>query len=340
MKSNRFQEKISYNSSWRIVFASLFVLLVVLVIFGLPKLLNTPSNTENNTGGSSDNKNSYSGLPSDNFSSENPSSSSPSTPDILIASSTPIVSDIQSNVFEINESKISTSSTLNISPTPTSSTPSKISTSSETLVKTRILQIVPFTSQAPLGEWNDDRFQDGCEEASVLMAMKWAKGGSIKLDKAGLDKVRSEILDIVAYEQKILSNYHDTSAADTLEYLIKGYFTYTRAEVKQDITITDLIKELEAGNIIIAPTNGRLLKNPNFTAPGPERHMLVIIGYDYKNKKFITNDPGTRRGAGYQYPEEILEEAIADYPSGWHKIAENRPKNVIIIKALVNQKSL
>jgi hypothetical protein len=32
---------------------------------------------------------------------------------------------------------------------------------------------VPFTSQAPLGQWKDERQQDGCEEASAAMAMAW-----------------------------------------------------------------------------------------------------------------------------------------------------------------------
>ena len=34
-----------------------------------------------------------------------------------------------------------------------------------------VLLNVPFTSQAPFGEWSDPRHQDGCEEAAALMAV-------------------------------------------------------------------------------------------------------------------------------------------------------------------------
>jgi hypothetical protein len=44
--------------------------------------------------------------------------------------------------------------------------------------------------------------------------------------------------------------------------------------------------------------------------------MLVVIGYDSINKKFITNDSGTKRGKDYQYSEKVLFDAIWEYPSG------------------------
>jgi hypothetical protein len=44
--------------------------------------------------------------------------------------------------------------------------------------------------------------------------------------------------------------------------------------------------------------------------------MLLVIGYDPLTRKFITNDPGTRKGAGYRYDESVLFDAIWEYPSG------------------------
>jgi hypothetical protein len=44
--------------------------------------------------------------------------------------------------------------------------------------------------------------------------------------------------------------------------------------------------------------------------------MLLIIGYDPETQEFITNDPGTHRGAGYRYAEDTLFDAIWEYPSG------------------------
>ena len=45
-------------------------------------------------------------------------------------------------------------------------------------------QAVPFTSQAPTGQWSDERQQDGCEEASALMAMYWVQGKSLSSQEA------------------------------------------------------------------------------------------------------------------------------------------------------------
>ena len=195
------------------------------------------------------------------------------------------------------------------------------------LAKSNILLPVPFTVQAPQREWKDSRFQDACEETSVLMAIKWAKGK--KLGTA--QEVHNEIIKMAAYQTKNYKNYHDTSAADTGIRLLSGYFKYDQWEIKEDITIKEIITYLEKGKLIIVPTDGRLLKNPYFTAPGPERHMLVIKGYDYKTKRFITNDPGTKKGENYQYSEKILYSAIGDYPSGYHEKILKIKKNAIII---------
>ena len=98
-----------------------------------------------------------------------------------------------------------------------------------------------------------------------------------------------------------------------------------------DVSIAGMIAELEAGNIIIAPTNGRKLNNPNFSNLGPERHMVLIRGYDYNKKEFITNDPGTKRGEAYRYPEKNLFNAIRDYPTGNHVPIKISKKTMIII---------
>lgn len=200
-----------------------------------------------------------------------------------------------------------------------------------TSAKDNILLSVPFTVQAPEQEWKDSRFQDACEEASVLMAVKWAKGEKIVLDKAGRRAVHNEIIKMADYQQKKYKNYHDTSAADTASRLLSGYFKYEKWEIKKDITIKEIISYLEKGKVVIVPTDGRLLKNPYFTAPGPERHMVLIKGYDYATKRFITNDPGTKRGENYRYPEKVLYSAIVDYPTGYHEKILKIKKNAIVI---------
>lgn len=179
----------------------------------------------------------------------------------------------------------------------------------------RIAYAVPFTSQAPLGQWEDDRYQDGCEEASVLMAMRWVQGKK----SIAAQEATTQIEAMAAFEQNNYGTYHDTSAEDTLARIITGYFHYTKASVKTGIGAKDIRDALYAGNVVILPLNGQKLGNPNFTRPGPERHMLIVIGYDPVTDEFITNDNGTRKGAGYRYKTRVLEGALLNYPTGYHQ---------------------
>lgn len=171
---------------------------------------------------------------------------------------------------------------------------------------------VPFTSQAPFGEWKDERQQDGCEEASAAMAMAWV-GGEKNISK---DNWKLRILILSNFENKKYGEYRDVALQDMVNWLFNDYFHYEKADVKAVGSAADILSELEKGRVVLIPANGRALKNPNFTAPGPERHMLLIKGYDYKTKEFITNDSGTRRGENYRYPQKTVFEAIRPYKTG------------------------
>lgn len=197
----------------------------------------------------------------------------------------------------------------------------------DNLKEKTIWQEVPFTSQAPNGNWQDERQQDACEETAALMAVKWARG-----EKIDRQKIEKEIIAIAEFEKKKYKNFKDTSAFDTAERIIKGYYGYKNIEVRENITASDIVNELVKNNLVIIPTNGRKLKNPYYTYPGPERHNLLIIGYDFSKKEFITNDPGTRRGKNYKYNEKIIEKAMRDYPTGYHLPIKELKKRIIIIK--------
>lgn len=187
---------------------------------------------------------------------------------------------------------------------------------------------VPFTPQAPLAEWEDSRQQDGCEEASALMAVYWARGKTLTAKTA-----KEQILKMADYQEKKYGSYIDTSAIDTAERLIAGYFGYKNVKVVYDMGIERMVDELEKGNIIIVPTNGQKLYNPFYNPPGPERHNLLLKGFDYNTDEFITNDPGTKRGEDYRYSQKILYNAIVDYPTGDHEpIIEVRKAMIVVGK--------
>jgi len=185
---------------------------------------------------------------------------------------------------------------------------------------------VPFTAQAPFGDWSDIRQQNGCEEASVLMAISYMRGQNFTKQEA-LD----EILKMDAYAEANYGFHLDISAKDTVQ-LAKDYFNYTNVEYKTNITVQDIKMELYRGNLVIVPADGRILNNPYFSGEGPEYHMLVIVGYDPFSDEFITNDPGTRNGKGFRYSSTNLYSAIADYPSGYHIPRSDISKTMIIIE--------
>lgn len=185
---------------------------------------------------------------------------------------------------------------------------------------------VPFTSQAPSAKWGDDTFQNSCEEASLVMAAHWLSGEPLTKDIA-----EKEIVALSAFERKLFGHAVDTSAKDTAQ-LFHDYYGYAIPEVRYDVSISAIREALSAGSVVIVPTNGRKLGNPNFKAPGPLTHMLVVMGYDAEKKEFVTNDPGTRLGKGYRYAESILFEAIRDYPTGRHLPITAETKAMLIVR--------
>ena len=189
-----------------------------------------------------------------------------------------------------------------------------------------ILYDVPFTAQAPLGNWDDPRQQLGCEEASALMAVYWAQGKTLTLGEA-----EREIIAISEYEKATYGEFRDTSAQDTVNWILKDYFQYDNVDLFYDITTEDIKRELIRGNVVIVPVNGQKLGNPFYTPPGPDVHMFVVIGYDAKTKEFIVNDPGTRRGKNFRYTDEVLAGAMYDYETGLHEpVPEIRTAMIVV----------
>jgi len=189
-----------------------------------------------------------------------------------------------------------------------------------------ILQNVLFTSQAPFSRWIDLRQEDGCEEASSFMAVKWALGQTFTKQNA-----EDAITGSSGYTLKKYGEYRDVSSIDTLNWIIKDYFKYPNAAQKKNATKADIINELSKGNVIIAPMNGQALHNPNFVQPGPPHHMLLIKGYDPIKNVFITNDPGTRKGDSYEYNADLLYGAIRDYATGLLVPDTAVNKNIIVV---------
>lgn len=170
---------------------------------------------------------------------------------------------------------------------------------------------VPFVAQAPFAEWNDRRQHEACEEAAVYMALKWVNN-----ETGDLTEARNEFIAASDWQRDQFGYYHDTSAEDTLQRLIKTYYNYEDADLHYDITVQDIKTVLRDRKIVLVPVNGRALGNPFFSPPGPLRHMVVVVGYDADTDEYITHDPGTRRGANMRYTAARLQNSLGDYISG------------------------
>lgn len=183
---------------------------------------------------------------------------------------------------------------------------------------------VPFTAQAPTANWDDPFYQSGCEEASLLMTLRWAQNKSITQQDA-LDTIASFSVEI----ENEFGTAVDLSLRDLATFASR--FDELAVAYRTSVTVDEMIAKITAGNLLIVPVNGRKLDNPYFTSPGPLYHMLVVRGYDPATQEFITNDPGTRFGEGYRYTASILFSAMQDYATGNHVQIYPNAKVMIVI---------
>jgi len=186
---------------------------------------------------------------------------------------------------------------------------------------------VPFTSQAPFGQWEDLVFGGACEEASIVMAMNWIKGNNTLTKNQATEEIQS----LADFQKEKYGYFYDTSAADTVK-IIKEFYGYNSISLRYDVAVDDIIAELEKGNILIVPVNGQKLNNIFYTPPGPIAHMLVVTGYDSQTKEIITNDPGTLRGENFRYNKDVFDNALADYPSGYYESTSIVRSAMIVIE--------
>jgi hypothetical protein len=183
---------------------------------------------------------------------------------------------------------------------------------------------VPFTTQAPHANW-DMPYQEACEEAAALMAIRYVFGNPI-FDAEDAD---AGILDLVKANEDILG-YPADQTAKQLRDLILEIDPKIPVALLSHPSVDDLRKELSQGNVVIVPAAGRKLLNPFYRQPGPLYHMIVLRGYT-EDGYFITNDPGTKKGEGYLYPFDVVMEAMGDWNNGKPEKGE---KVVLVLQPL------
>lgn len=189
---------------------------------------------------------------------------------------------------------------------------------------------VPFVPQAPFGDWSQP-WQDACEEASVLMAVSWAR--SMPLTPA---LAYEEIPAIATYEESVLGYHQDTNIEETKHLFTDFYHYQNVTALTRAVSVERIRQELARGNLVIVPLAGAVLarENLHFTSP-PHYHMVVVRGYDDATQQFITNEPGTRFGNGFRYSYKILFEAIHDWTGSPETILEGG-KAMLIVRPVLS----
>ena len=194
-----------------------------------------------------------------------------------------------------------------------------------------IVQDVPFTSQAPFAEWWNILYQEGCEEASIIMAIAWATSQAA----ISPEDANAQILAIADFEQKEFWTYMHASIYD-IATTMSDYLWFYDHTIVENISKIELIQYIRDWHIVMVPTSGRDLKNVHYTPPGPRNHIILIIGYDAAKNEFITNDSGTKNGASYRYNEDLIFSAIGYYATSatdsGSLIDKTRKSGIIITK--------
>ena len=174
---------------------------------------------------------------------------------------------------------------------------------------------VPFTPQAPLGNWADR--QHTCEEASLVMVDRYLHG-----DHSGT-LIDAHTADSAINQVTTWKPAQDLTTQQVGEVAQKYMGWAYKVLDSSRINMKD---QLALGRPLIFGVRTHGLGNANY--PGYRdhyeqtgwsvSHYLVVTGYD-QSDTYILNDPGLTRGHGYHITYDQLMHAVDDldqaYPS-------------------------
>lgn len=168
--------------------------------------------------------------------------------------------------------------------------------------------LVPFTPQAPLGDWATH--QHTCEEASLTMVDRYLHGDH----SGGLIDPQTANAEINQITQWKPAEDLTTLQVGQVAQQYMGW-----AYKVMDATRQNMHNQLALGRPLIVGVRTHGLGNPRY--PGYSTHFeqtgwsvshyLVVTGYD-QSDSYILNDPGLTYGHGYHITYDQLMHAIDD----------------------------
>lgn len=187
----------------------------------------------------------------------------------------------------------------------------------------RILLPVPFTTQAPLGNWA--QHQESCEEATLsMLAAYWQRDPSVVIDPHAAD---TTIATLVSWQVQHWGSEDDLTDV-RLGELAKQFYGYGYRIVPNEAQVVR--EQLAAGRPLIAGVRTHGLGNPNY--PGYSNHheqtgwsvshFVLVIGYDADG--VWLNDAGISKGRGYHISWAQLTHAIDDLDQNYPALNEGQ----------------
>jgi len=164
---------------------------------------------------------------------------------------------------------------------------------------------VPFTPQAPEGNWGEP-WDNACEETSMVMVESYYRGNW----NLGVEKSKKEIQNVLDQKNTLLGVSKDESS-EAIVHLINQVYK-RQAELVKNISVEKIKHEIDGGYPVIITFDARLVENPNFLSQ-ITYHAAVIVGYDDETQEFIVHDPGTSNGKQFRYGYQELLNANKHY---------------------------
>jgi hypothetical protein len=169
-----------------------------------------------------------------------------------------------------------------------------------------LIQKVPFTTQAPSGNW-DTAHEEYCEAAAIYMVGQYYQGD--RSDRIAPGPADAGMGKIVAFERanvpRINLSLADMSLVAGRLYGLQGQIVPVDFNVIQ--------QDLANGVPVVIPVMshggpaGRI--NPGYGAENVY-HVIVLTGYDATRGLVYTNDAGLSSGENLAYPWTTLQAAI------------------------------
>jgi hypothetical protein len=180
---------------------------------------------------------------------------------------------------------------------------------------------VPFTTQAPTGNWEGN---ENCEEASAIMAnsyLRGTRGGTLPAVT-----VQDQITRLRNWERENFGYDANTGIEETARMI--GAVFSLQTELINDYSADDLKRALYNHHPVLLPLNAHILNTEKYPTESRLYHMVVVRGYNEQG--FIIHDPGTVSGSDNIYTFNQLKQAAVDWNSAERKF-ESGKKSALVV---------